>query len=298
MRWLAVLAVIAVLAVTGWLATAPKPAGASRIAGGEPDLANGRTLFFAGGCSSCHALPGQGDRTLLGGGVRIASPAGTFTAPNISPDPDAGIGRWSLAHFAAALTEGVSPAGEHYYPAFPYTTYRRMTAEDVRDLYGFLRTLPPSANVPADHDFPLGLTLVRRGMGFWKMLHLTDDAAPPDPARSLEWNRGAYLVEALGHCAECHSPRDLSGGLIASRLYAGTAMPGGTGRAPNITSSNDGIGDWSEDDIAFMLADGSTPEGDVVGGEMAEVVKNTAELSEEDRRAIAAYVKSLPPLDD
>lgn len=288
-----ILAGVGVLAGAAfWALTVPEGAGSASIRTGAPDIENGRTVFAAAGCASCHAEPGQPNPLLLGGGLRLASPFGTFTVPNISPDRDAGMGGWTDEEFATALLAGTAPDGRHLYPAFPYTSYRRMTAEDVRDLRGFMETLPASANRPGGHDFPLNLAVVRRGVGLWKRLYFRDGAEPAQDGGPDGPTRGAYLVETLGHCAECHSPRDVLGGVVAERRYGGDGT-----RAPNITPGQGGIGDWSLDDIAFMLEDGSTPEGDVVGREMAEVIKNTAQLSAEDRTAMAEYLKQLPAVD-
>jgi mono/diheme cytochrome c family protein len=273
-----------------WGLTVPRRVDASLVRDNTGDLQNGRTVFAAAGCGSCHAQTGQPNALLLGGGLRLSSPFGTFTVPNISPDPDAGIGRWTPEEFATALLAGTAPDNSHLYPAFPYTSYRRMKPGDVRDLRAFINTLPPSTNRPAGHDFPLNLAAVRRGVGLWKQLYFRDAASHPD-GRDVT-GRGAYLVETLGHCAECHSPRDVFGGVVADRRFGGDGS-----RAPNITPGMGGIGDWSAEDIAFMLEDGSTPGGDVVGREMAEVVKNTAQLSAEDRAEMARYVKELHAVD-
>lgn len=291
------LAAVALLAGAGaWVLTEPSVVADAAV----PQSGNaerGRLVFAAAGCGSCHRQTGQEDPLLLGGGLELQTGFGTFRVPNISSDPDAGIGRWSAKDFANALWHGVSPAGEHYYPAFPYAAYQNMTGEDVGDLFAYIRTLPASPNEVADHelDFPYG---IRRGVGLWKALYLDQQRHQVDPAQSPEWNRGAYLVEALAHCGECHTPRDALGGLDPSRRLAGAPIPGGDGRNPNITPSDDGIGDWSAQDIAFSLADGTTPDGDVFGGDMAHVVDNLAELPQADRDAIAVYLKSVPPLPD
>jgi mono/diheme cytochrome c family protein len=159
----------------------------------------------------------------------------------------------------------------------------------------FLRALEPVAGKARDHDlvFPFN---IRRGVGLWKLLFLDSKPLDADPAKSPEWNRGRYLVEGLGHCAECHSPRNLFGAIIADRRFAGGANLEGKGRAPNITSDESGLGKWSPKDIVELLTSGQTPDGDSIGGAMTEVVRNTAELSQSDRQAIAIYLKSLPPL--
>jgi mono/diheme cytochrome c family protein len=291
-------AVIVIAAAVGWRLTAPRPAFVrvqpeTLEEGG--DAARGRIVFEAGGCSSCHATPGQPDRLKLAGGLQLKSPFGNFTVPNISPDPNDGIGGWKVVDLANAMLTGVSPKGEHYYPAFPYASFQRVRIEDIRDLMTFLRTLAPVPGKAREHDlaFPFN---IRRGIGLWKLLFLDGEPLVNDPAKTPEWNRGRYLVEGLGHCAECHSPRNLLGAIVADRRFAGGPNLEGKGRVPNITSDDSGLGKWSQKDIVELLTSGQTPDGDSVGGAMAEVVKNTAELPQSDREAIATYLKSLPPL--
>jgi mono/diheme cytochrome c family protein len=285
-----VLGVIA-FAVYWWL-TIPSPAIAA--AAHSPDLANGQEMFNAGGCSSCHAVPNQEDRLRLGGGLPIPSPFGTFYAPNISPDPADGIGRWSEADFVHALTRGVSPGGSHYFPAFPYTSYAHAKLADVQDLFAYLKTLAPVSGRAPDHDLPFPFN-IRRNVGIWKLLFFDDRPLTPDAARSAQWNRGAYLVNAFGHCAECHSPRNALGGIIAAQRFAGGPDPEGHGFVPNITQK--GLSDWSESDLAYFLETGQTPDGDSAGGSMARVIRNTSQLSADDRAAMANYIKSLPPVE-
>lgn len=259
-----------------------------------PDLGNGQELFNAGGCSSCHAVPNQPDRLRLGGGLPIGSPFGTFYAPNISPDMADGIGRWSEADFVNAVMKGVSPDGAHYFPAFPYASYRHATVDDVRDLFAYLKTLPAVPGRVRDPDVPFPFN-IRRNVGIWKRLFTDDRPFAPEPARTPQWNRGAYLVNGFGHCAECHSPRNLLGGIIAAQRFAGGPDPSGEGWVPNITQK--GIGDWSEKEIADFLETGEMPEGDSASGAMRPVIKNLARLTAEDRAAMAEYLKSLPPVE-
>jgi mono/diheme cytochrome c family protein len=289
----AILAGAAALGIYWWL-TAPPRVSAVTTSAYAPDLANGLTTFNAGGCSSCHAVPGQPDRTRLGGGLAISSPFGTFYAPNISPDPADGIGRWTEAQFVRAVIQGVSPTGFHYFPAFPYTSYAHARVSDIRDLFAYLRTLPTVSGKVRDHDVPFPFN-VRRNIGIWKWLFMDSKPFVPDTARLARWNRGAYLVNSLGHCAECHSPRNLLGGIISAQRFAGGPNPEGEGWVPNITQK--GIGDWSEADIAYFLETGQLPDGDSVGGSMVRVIRNISQLSAEDRAAIAEYIKSLPPVD-
>jgi mono/diheme cytochrome c family protein len=288
-----ILAGVVGFGVYWWLTATPAVSAVAALAH-APNLANGLTTFNAGGCSSCHAVPGQPDRLRLGGGLAIPSPFGTFYAPNISPDPADGIGRWTEAEFLRAVTRGISPAGFHYFPAFPYTSYAHAKVEDISDLFAYLKTLAPVSGKVRDHDVPFPFN-IRRNVGIWKLLFMDDKPFVPDATHSSQWNRGAYLVNGLGHCAECHSPRNFLGGIVAAQRFAGGPDPEGEGWVPNITEK--GIGDWSEKDIAYFLETGATPDNDTAGGSMARVIKNTSQLSGEDRAAIADYLKSLPPVE-
>jgi mono/diheme cytochrome c family protein len=289
---------IVVLAAIGlavfWIVTIPATVPASALGTHTPNLDNGRTMFFAGGCASCHATPGQDDRTRLGGGLPLKSPFGTFHVPNISPDRTDGIGGWTEAQFLTAMLKGTSPGGTHYYPSLPYTSYQRMRTEDLRDMFAHIKTLPPVQGRVRGHDLPFPFN-IRRTLGGWKFLYLDGKPFAPDPSKSAEWNRGAYLVNGPGHCGECHSPRDPLGGLKAAQKFAGGPNPEGEGWVPNITQA--GLKSWSEGDIAELLASGMTPDGDTVGGSMRPVIRNTSQLSPEDRKAMAAYIKSLPAVE-
>jgi mono/diheme cytochrome c family protein len=288
-----VLAGVVALGAYWWLTTPVTGVSVTEPAH-MPNLANGQIIFNAGGCSSCHAVPGQPDRLKLGGGLALPSPFGTFYVPNISPDPTDGIGRWTEAQFVHAVMQGVSPSGTHYFPAFPYTTYAHAKRDDIGDLFAYLKTLAPVSGKVRDHDVPFPFN-IRRNIGIWKLLFMDDKPFVPDTARSAQWNRGAYLVNSLGHCAECHSPRNFLGGIVAAQRFAGGPDPDGKGWVPNITQK--GLSDWSEKDIAYFLESGQTPDGDSAGGSMVSVIRNISQLSEADRAAIANYVKSLPPVD-
>ncbi|MEI4486502.1 cytochrome c [Frigidibacter sp. MR17.14] len=265
---------------------------------GDPE--RGRAVFDAAGCASCHLPAGTpegaaaegGDAPVLAGGQRFASDFGTFVAPNITPDPEAGIGHWSLADLASALTRGTDRAGRHLYPALPYASYVHATPQDIADLYEYLMTLPPdpTPNQPSEVRFPFS---IRAGLGVWKMLNLKDSWAVPGDLPP-EAARGRYLAEALGHCAECHTPRDALGGLDRDRWLSGVPGPDGRGGVPNITP---GALDWSEAEIAEYLSSGFTPDYDSAGGEMAKVVSNFAKLPEADRLAVAAYLKTVPAIE-
>jgi mono/diheme cytochrome c family protein len=267
-----------------------QPVPANHVA----DIENGRLLFYAGGCTSCHATPNQDDRTRLGGGYALKSPFGTFHVPNISPHRQDGIGAWGPADFVRAMREGVSPDGRHYYPAFPYPSYQRMPATDLVDLFAFMQTLPAVEGRAPDHDLPFPYNL-RRGVGLWKLAFLDGQVFAPDPGRAESWNRGAYLVQGPGHCAECHSERNAAGAIIEERRYAGGPDPEGRGIVPNITPHPTGIGGWSAEDLALMLKTGETPNFVNVSGPMASVVRNTAQLPDADRVAIGEFLLSLPP---
>ncbi len=288
-----VLAAVAGFSVFWWL-TIPPVVSPAQLAPRTPDLANGLTMFNAGGCSSCHAVPNQPDRLRLGGGVAIASPFGTFYAPNISPDKADGIGSWTEANFVTALTKGTSPSGTHYFPAFPYTSYQHAGLEDLRDLFAYLKTLAPVPGKVRDHDVPFPFN-IRRNVGIWKLLFMDGKPFVPDASRSMQWNRGAYLVNGLGHCAECHSLRNFLGGIIASRRFAGGPNPEGEGWVPNITQK--GLGEWSLKDFTYFLQTGLTPDDDSASGAMARVIKNTSQLPPEERAAMAEYLKSLAPVE-
>ncbi|EAU43330.1 cytochrome c-553 [Fulvimarina pelagi HTCC2506] len=300
---IAFLTVALVVAGVGWLLTAPSTLDAAILPNPKTGNAErGELVFWAGGCASCHA---DGDaeeeeKLRLGGGDPIESDFGTFYAPNISPDPDAGIGNWSFTDFANAMKQGVSPDGQHYYPAFPYSSYARILDQDLADLWAFLQTLPAVADAAPDNEIPFPFN-IRRGVGVWKFAFLDDAsepivALPEDAGESA--GRGRYLVEALGHCGQCHTPRSFmgAGGMIESKWLAGGPNPDGDGRIPNITSSEAGVGSWSESDLAYYFESGFTPDFDSVGGSMVDVQENLAQLPAADREAIAAYLKAVPPI--
>ncbi|MDO9412301.1 MAG: cytochrome c [Pseudolabrys sp.] len=277
-----------------WFVTKPQTVPASALAAPHTaHLANGKTMFDAGGCVSCHA-PSKDDRTKLGGGIALTSPFGTFYTPNISSDSKDGIGGWSEAQFVTAMSKGTSPKGEHYYPSFPYAAYQRMTIADQRDLFAYLKTLPAVPGKARDHDVPFPFN-IRLALGGWKFLFLDGKPFTQDAKQSAEWNRGAYLVNGLAHCAECHSPRNALGSIVERQRFAGGPNPEGEGWIPNITQK--ALAKWEVSDIAELLKTGTTPEFDNVGGSMASVVRNTAQLSDADRNAMAVYIKSLPAID-
>lgn len=278
-----------------WLITQPATVPQSALGPHQVNLENGKEMFFAGGCASCHATPDQDDRLQLGGGMALHSPFGTFYAPNISPDAKAGIGGWSESQFVNAVLKGTTPDGSHYYPSFPYTSYHLMALGDVRDLYAFMKTLPAVATASRPHELPFPFN-IRRLLGVWKVLFFEDDKPfQPDPNQSAQWNRGAYLVNGPGHCSECHSPRNALGGIKSGQRFAGGPNPEGRGWVPNITQIR--MKDWSAEDLADFLETGMTLEGDSVGSNMAPVIRNTSQLTKEDRAAMGVYLKSLAPVE-
>ncbi|QHQ35623.1 c-type cytochrome [Algicella marina] len=294
-RLLIILLTLALLgAGVFWVLTNPVVIADDDLPVHEPDLANGKMVFDMGGCTSCHAAPdatGE-DKLVLAGGLALNTPFGKFLVPNISSDPDTGIGAWTDAEFVTAMQQGVRPDGAHYYPAFPYTSYTRMRVEDVLDLKAYLATLPASTTVSQPHElgFPFN---IRRGLGLWKILYLSD-APVMEVSDETAIVLGQRLVEGPGHCAECHTPRNAIGGADTGRWLAGGPNPDGPGRIPNITPHPEALGGWSEDDIVYYLESGFTPDFDSAGGSMADVVENTGKIPAEWREAIAAYLKSVP----
>ena len=287
-------AVTLAAALAGWILSAPHPIDAetAQAVAAPGDPAAGRIVFFLAGCESCHMSPEQTDPLRLGGGMELKTPFGSFFPPNISPDRKDGIGEWSATDFANALLAGVSPDGQHYFPAFPYPSYRHMSTTDIRDLFAFLRTTAPVAGQAPPHalSFPFS---IRRAVGFWKLFYLPEIAHPLAVEPTDIEGRGRYLVEGPGHCAECHSPRTFLGGIIASRRLTGGPLPDGKGKAPNITAA--GLADWSESDVADALSTGFTPSGDTLGGPMAAIVRNLAQAPAADLAAIAHYLKTYKP---
>ena len=267
----------------------------------QPDpgaVRRGEYIFNAGGCLGCHTDV-KNNGAPLAGGRALATPFGMFYGPNITPDPDHGLGRWSESDFIRAMRHGERPDGANLFPVFPYTSFTKITDSDLRDLWAYLRSVPASAtpNRPHDVKFPFGF---RPLLTVWKWLNFEPGVFQADPAESADLNRGRYLVQALAHCGECHTPRNKTGGLDTSRRFAGTADGPDGERVPNITPHPEtGIGKWSTGDLLDMLKLGMIPDGDFVGGSMGEVVRNTtSKLTDEDLRAIIAYLKSLPPIDN
>ena len=275
-------------AATVWLACACAPLWAD-----DDLIERGRYLIHAGGCVTCHTEEGD-DAVPFAGGRAIESPFGTFYVPNITPDEQTGIGRWSDEDFVQAFWEGVNPEGEHYFPSFPFTSYTGISRDDLLAMKAYLFSLDPVDKVNRDHDLPFMMSS-RRAAGAWKGRYFTPGRFEPDPDQSDEWNRGAYLVRHLGHCGECHTPRSRLGAIRDTHQLQGNPDGPDGEKVPNITADPDGdIGSWSASDIEYFLDIGMLPDGDFTGGSMADVIEdNTSRLIREDRLAIVTYLKSL-----
>lgn len=294
-RILFAIAVLALIGLAGFLLiTQPRNSSLEDLNGLTGDVARGETVFWAAGCASCHMAPKAtgAAQTVLSGGQKFASPFGSFLAPNISSDPVHGIGGWTLIELAHTLRDGVSPSGQHLFPALPYSAYNKMAAQDLVDLKTFLDTLPASSEPSQPHQvgFPFN---IRRSLGVWKLLFVSD-AWVIDGDLAPEQTRGRYIVEALAHCGECHTPRNALGGLERSRWLAGAPNPEGKSAIPNITPAKL---DWSQAEIVTYLTTGFTPDFDSAGSLMSHVVDNMARLPIADVQAVAAYLKAVPAVE-
>jgi mono/diheme cytochrome c family protein len=272
-----------------WLVLLSLLAGSALAQG---DAKHGEYLAKAGGCVGCHTEDKEG-AVPFAGGRALKTPFGTFFGPNITPDRDAGLGNWTEADFVRALRHGERPDGSNYFPAFPYPSFTRITDSDMRDLWAYLRTLPPSARPSKEHDlwFFFGWRWL---VTIWKWFYFTPGAFTPIPGASEVVNRGAYLVQALGHCGECHTPRNFLGGPRSGRYLAGGRGPDGKAVA-NLTPTN--LKKQSDQELRDVLTTGLTPDGDVIAESMGEVVKNTiSQLTRADLDALIAYLRTLPPL--
>jgi mono/diheme cytochrome c family protein len=254
----------------------------------QGDAKRGEYISKAGGCLGCHTEEKE-KATPYAGGRALKTPFGTFYGPNITPHPQAGIGRWTEADFMRALREGRRPDGAHYFPAFPYPSFTLITDPDLRHLWAYFRSLPPSSRQSEPHQLGF-LYRWRFLVGIWKWLFFTPGPFAPDPAKSAVLNRGRYLVTALGHCGECHTPRNFLGAPKQSQFLAGAKDV-----APNLTPTR--LKNWSDADVRNFLTTGLTADGDVPAEEMGEVITNTtSQLTPEDLNAIIAFLRSVPPL--
>jgi mono/diheme cytochrome c family protein len=278
-------------AILAWLVLCS--AIASVQAGSEPSsemIAHGKALVEAGDCASCHtADPAKP----FAGGKRIQTPFGAIYSPNLTPDRDTGIGAWSDADFTRAMRYGVAPDGSYYYPAFPYTYFTRMTKDDTQAIRAYLTTLAPLRNgvKPPELRWPLNY---RPLMRVWNYLFFEPGLFQPDQHKSTAWNRGGYLVNGLAHCGACHTPKNLFGADKRGLALSGGKVGGWF--APRLDgAARSGLKSWSADDIAEYLQSGRNTRSHA-DGPMAEVIANsTSKLSDADARAIAVYLKDLPP---
>jgi mono/diheme cytochrome c family protein len=254
-------------------------------------VAHGKYLFDGADCAACHAS--DKNSAVMSGGLGLDTPFGRFRAPNITPDSDFGIGSWSQSDFARAVRDGRGKHGEYLYPVFPYPSFTRMSDSDIADIYAYLMTQPAvhEANLPHQLKFPFGMRSLMLG---WRTLFFTPGAMQTDASHDADWNRGNYLVHAVAHCEECHTPRNALGALKKTMALSGNIGGPDGQNAPNITSDVDnGIGSWSIADIQRLLKSGMTPDSDQVGSGMKAVVRATSKLSDDDRHAIAVYLKTV-----
>jgi mono/diheme cytochrome c family protein len=267
---------------------------AGTLAVAQGDAKRGEYLSKAGGCIGCHT-DARKDAQPYAGGRALKTPFGIFYGPNITPHPQAGIGAWNEADFIRAMREGKRRDGANYFPAFPYPSFTHISDADLRDLWAYLRALKPSAQPSKEHELGF-LYRWRFLVTFWKWLFLDAGPFAPDPGKSEPINRGRYLVDALGHCGECHTPRNLLGGPKKSR-YLGGAKLGEDVNAPNVTPTR--LKKYGAAELKDILTTALYPDGDVMGETMSEVVKNTtSQLTPVDLEALIAYLLSVPPLPD
>lgn len=282
---LATLTCLLMLADGGAAQAAPDAASA---------IARGQYLFDAADCIGCHGDSKNGAHPV--GGLGLDTPFGTFRAPNITPDKRFGIGDWTPEQFKRAMRHGIGRNGEYLFPVFPYTSFTNMTDRDMDDLYAYVMSLPamPVPNKPHEARPPFSW---RGLLVFWRQLFFSPGPMRAEPARGAEWNRGNYLVHAVVHCEECHTPRNLLGATRHDWAFSGNIGGPDRQNAPNITPDfRTGIGGWSIDDIQTLLKTGMTPESDFVGSGMKAVVRGTSKLTDADRHAIAVYLKSVAPI--
>ena len=259
------------------------------------DAKRGEYLMKAAGCMGCHTAEAK-NAPPFAGGRALKTPFGTFYGPNITPHPQAGIGKWTEAEFFTAIREGRRPDGANYFPAFPYPSFTRMADGDLKDLWAFLRMVPPNAQPSQAHElrFPFGW---RPLITIWKWLFFTPGPEAPDAKLTPVQARGAYLVNAMGHCGECHTPRNFLGGIKKDRLLAGTEKADDVKSTPNLTPT--GLKKWSDDELKEFLTSGQTPDGDSANSTMQEVITNTtSQLTAQDMAAMIAYLRSLPTVEN
>jgi mono/diheme cytochrome c family protein len=271
------------MALIYFFVTNPQKVKIDTIYLSEADSDRGAYIFLAVGCSDCHVAEGETEKTQLAGGQKFKTDFGVFIAPNISNSREYGIGGWKFDDFYTAIKFGQSPEGRHYFPAFPYVAYSKIRDQDIADLWAFWKTLPSieTPNVEHEIQFPFN---IRRNIGIWKALYMPKNFVDPID------DRATYLVEALSHCAECHTPRSVIGGLNRSKWMRGAANPSGQGFIPSIHPSDLG---WSEAEVIEYLSSGFKPDFDVASGKMVAVIENTSKLSLSDRTLIADYLMRI-----
>jgi mono/diheme cytochrome c family protein len=288
---------VLVLAGVGWLTWQLRPGeriqhGAPARAQGNDVLSRGEYLARAGDCVACHTAPGG---VTFAGGRPMPTPFGNIFVPNITPDDETGIGRWTPDDFYRMLHTGRSPNGTLLYPAMPFANYTKVTRADSDAMYAYLMSVPPvkQPNRPHELRFPFNQRELLVG---WRTLYFKEGEYQPDPKQDKEWNRGAYLVQGLGHCSMCHTAVSALGGSREAEAFSGGMIPNQNWYAPSLTSNREaGLGEWSLQEIADLLQAGVSHRG-AVYGPMAEVTFNSLQyLSDDDVRAMAVYLKSLPP---
>jgi len=273
----------------------PNPGISPAVAQRQPDVSRGQYIYQLGDCAACHTKPGG---KTLAGGYPLVTPLGTIYSTNITPDRDNGIGSYSLTDFARAVRLGAKPDGTRLYPAMPYTSYAKMSDEDLQDMYAYLQKdiAPVNEAAPATKlPWPYNM---RWTMAFWNVAFLDSSHFTPDSSKDAQWNRGAYVVEALEHCGECHTPRAITQNLDNSKKFSGTALQGW--KAYNITASKQsGVGGWSDDSLASYLSTGHADGHSSASGPMAEAVSNSLRyVNADDVKAIVAYLRSIPAIDN
>ena len=274
-----------------WLVLACALSAASFAASAQGDALKGQYVAKAAGCAGCHTDNKAGAQPFAGG-RELATPYGKFYGPNLTPHAQAGLGKWTLQDFRRAIRLGERPDGAHYYPAFPYPSFTGMTDSDIVDLWAYLRSLPPSSRENRAHDLKL-LFRWRFLITFWKWLFFNAGPFAGDLLAPQSVVRGAYLVGALGHCGECHTPRNFLGAPKSGRGLAGAKLV--DGRSPNLTPTR--LKRWDDQQLALFLRTGATPEGDVPSEVMEEVIQNTtSQLTAQDLDAMIAYLRKLAPL--
>jgi mono/diheme cytochrome c family protein len=292
-----VVAILATFGVGGaWVASSPHPLSETDMPAHTANMENGKLLYNIGGCISCHSAGPNVKEAAAdspAGGKPLVTPIGTLYPPNITPDPETGIGKWSNANFVNAMQKGLSPTGEHLIPALPYTSYAHMSVGDILDIKAYLATLPPVKNPDTPYDVKF-LPVIRRGLGLWKWVGLDETKWQPVASETVSWNRGAYLVAGPGHCAECHTPRTAYLSSDTSRMYAGGPHPEGKGMVPSLRNlvGRERYKDAADLVLAFQNGEELGYDKMASGG-MGQVRLHLASLPEADIQAIADYITSL-----